>query len=129
MKTYRAKKVSNDEYIEGYYQRYDHDYHPVEHTIYDSYGGGSDIDPDTIALATGKFDINGEQIFASIGNRGGDICKWGHKTFKNKGKPTELSERKYQAKFGLDGLTWGDFTYSQFIYRDTENHLEIVGIE
>ena len=87
------------------------------------------IDSSTLAVATGKLDINDNEIFASIYDKGGDVCKWGHGTPRNGGKPTEQSERIYQAKMGLNGLTWGSFCYNSFIYTDTEKHLEIIDIQ
>ncbi len=73
MRKYRAKRVDNNEWVEGWYCTWQ----GIEY-IFDSpwnlyHKGRYEIRPETIAQDTGKLDKNDKPIF---GGKGGDIVEY-----------------------------------------------------
>ena len=74
---YRAKKIDSDEYVEGYYAYCDY-FKNDKHTINNSKGAYSAIDPATLAIHfSDMLDSQGNKIFASLSEDGkcGDILQ------------------------------------------------------
>jgi uncharacterized phage protein (TIGR01671 family) len=85
-----------------------------------------EVDPATVGEYTGLTDCKGKRIFE------GDIVKWGHLP-----QSTETPIREAIVTFNPDiCFKWENpgnykkavlFHYGSFCYRDTYNHLEVIG--
>ena len=90
--------------------------------LWQRYGNGLvPLSPEThiIQFCTGLEDKNGVLIFE------GDIVKWGHLK-GSKENPIRIADVRINPDIQFNS-NLGIFKYGNFIYSDTENHLEIIG--
>ncbi|MGN1331414.1 MAG: YopX family protein [Lachnospiraceae bacterium] len=73
---YRAKRIDNGEWVEGYLYRLSEN-HPPFIMLSDRRGESHEVDPSTICQCTGLKDKNGELIWEN------DVCKYYNPEDKN----------------------------------------------
>lgn len=124
---YRAKKIDNDEWVEGYITTEFHEKH-IKYFMHDApteinqWCGYTRIDPNTLAIHfPNMIDKNGKKIFASLSEDGvgGDVLDW---------KDIEGMKKiaKYSRKDGAFILIWensGGFMNPEYC-----KNFEVIGI-
>lgn len=125
---FRGKRIDNSEWVEGFYSNIQE----IEHYILMPIALGlfhCQVIPETIAQFTGLTDKNGKKIFE------GDVIRWDDETNGERWRVAVVEFNpdiqfriiRIECDFIQSAQEGHVFRFGRFAYKDTHNHLEIIG--